>query len=408
MARTVYDEYSVVPPTFDYSLRKIVSYTAVNHSADFYQDYEAGHGTHVAGIVVGEIYNTSEPIVFGDELGTFLCQYYTNASNWVWDDDYTYNASNYTASTWDDDFYGPNYYCENVFCETCVDAYLCDQTCGRIASNKTNAYTGMAPKAQVNAFDVGDAYGNLHIPDDYYGMFLDGLMAGAKFHSNSWGSSPPYNWYDYGTMTLDTFMYDNPEQLVLVAAGNEGSSSGYDYLNKSDLELMFGDASIIAPAGAKNCLTVGAAETKETPDTVATFSSRGPYNDGRIKPDVCGPGNPVSNAPRRTLTLRSSQLYSNKKFHRVQFGTLRVYVIHEEFSALNFTSVKVAKLSSQTLRKSSSFRTLRRLHELAKLSTLITFHVVQFIQDCTTTLVMHQAPLMLPLHLHSFSGVNRV
>jgi len=35
-------------------------------------------------------------------------------------------------------------------------------------------------------------------------------------------------------------------------------------------------------------------------------------------------------------------------------------VIHEEFSALNFTSVKVAKLSSQTLRKSSSFRTLRR------------------------------------------------
>jgi hypothetical protein len=37
-------------------------------------------------------------------------------------------------------------------------------------------------------------------------------------------------------------------------------------------------------------------------------------------------------------------LNSNRKFHRVQFGTLRVYVIHEEFSALNFTSVKVAKL----------------------------------------------------------------
>jgi hypothetical protein len=35
---------------------------------------------------------------------------------------------------------------------------------------------------------------------------------------------------------------------------------------------------------------------------------------------------------------------SNKKFHRVQFGTLRVYVIHEEFSALNLTSGKVTKL----------------------------------------------------------------
>jgi hypothetical protein len=150
----------------------------------------------------------------------------------------------------------------------------------------------------------------------------------------------------------------------------------------------------------------------------------------------------------------------------VQSETLRDYVINAKFSALNFTSMKfvvaelrlkrcevyansaklstrmspnfvVAKLSSQTLRglrqvcealkfnaklnfylvihnvydalkKISSFRTLRRLHELAKISTLITFHGVQFIQDCTTTLEMHHAPLMLPHHLQSFSGVNRV
>jgi len=92
----------------------------------------------------------------------------------------------------------------------------------------------------------------------------------------------------------------------------------------------------------------------------------------------------------------------------VQFGTLRVNVIHEEFSALNFTSVNVAKLSSQTLRKSSSFRSLRRLHELAKLSTLTTLHSAKFIHDFATTLVMHQACLMLPLSLQSFNGVNRV
>ena len=117
----------------------------------------------------------------------------------------------------------------------------------------------------------------------------------------------------------------------------------------------------------------------------------------------------------RSIRFKRSEAYANfsklstlKKFHRVLFGTFRVYVIHEEFSALNFTSVRVAKLLSQTLRKSSSFRTLRRQHELAKLSTLIAFHGEQFIQDCTTTLVMHQAPLILPLHLHSFSGVNRV
>ena len=43
-------------------------------------------------------------------------------------------------------------------------------------------------------------------------------------------------------------------------------------------------------------------------------------------------------------------LNSNKKFRSVQFETLRVYVINANFSALNFTSVNVAKLSSQTLR----------------------------------------------------------
>ena len=101
-------------------------------------------------------------------------------------------------------------------------------------------------------------------------------------------------------------------------------------------------------------------------------------------------------------------LNSYKKFHSVQFEMLRVYVINANFSALNFTSVKVAKLSSQTLRKSSSFRTLRRLHELAKLSTLTTLHGVQFIHGFTATLVMHQARLMLPLRLQSFSGVTRV
>ena len=81
------------------------------------------------------------------------------------------------------------------------------------------------------------------------------------------------------------------------------------------------------------------------------------------------------------------------------------------FNALNFTSVKVAKLSSQTIRKSSSFRTLRKLHELCEAfnsNNTSRFHGEQFIHDFTTTLVMHQARLILPLHLQSIGGVNRL
>ena len=45
----------------------MVSYTAVLDDLDYFQDYESGHGTHVAGIVVGDVYNTSEAIVFEDD-----------------------------------------------------------------------------------------------------------------------------------------------------------------------------------------------------------------------------------------------------------------------------------------------------------------------------------------------------
>ena len=78
----------------------------------------------------------------------------------------------------------------------------------------------------------------------------------------------------------------------------------------------------------------------------------------------------------RSIRLKCSEAYANF----AKLSTLRNFTVcnSERFestwlSALNFTSVKVAKLSSQTLRKSSSFRTLRRLHELAKLSTLTTY-----------------------------------
>jgi len=83
------------------------------------------------------------------------------------------------------------------------------------------------------------------------------------------------------------------DALILVAAGNEGghaqAGAGDDdgFITTGD---MGGDASIGSPAVAKNCLTVGAAETLAEPTTVASFSSRGPTPDMRLKPEVCGPG----------------------------------------------------------------------------------------------------------------------
>ena len=74
----------------------------------------------------------------------------------------------------------------------------------------------------------------------------------------------------------------------------------------------------------------------------------------------------------------------------------------------NFHFYLVTRNVHDALKKSASFRTLHRLHELAKPSTLTTLHGVQFIQDFTTTLIMHQARLMLPLHFKTFGGVNHL
>jgi serine protease AprX len=69
--------------------------------------------------------------------------------------------------------------------------------------------------------------------------------------------------------------------LVAVAAGNEGP----------------GTCTVGAPGSARGAITVGAmADTTERGFSVASFSSRGPTADGRIKPDVVAPGVNITSA----------------------------------------------------------------------------------------------------------------
>lgn len=89
----------------------------------------------------------------------------------------------------------------------------------------------------------------------------------------------------------------NPENLLIFAAGNHGD------------ETERSSCTIISPGIAKNVLAVGSTTSGSTrfsvtgalfpdvdssdTDTVAYFSSYGPTNDGRIKPEVMAPGDMV-------------------------------------------------------------------------------------------------------------------
>lgn len=154
---------------------------------------------------------------------------------------------------------------------------------------------------------------NLMVPGKLGNMFAKAYEKGARVHSNSWGSAANFGGYDNFAIQVDEFMFQNPEMLVIFAAGNSGVDKDKD--GRIDANSM------ASPGTAKNALTVGASknvtatggiqkyirELKSSADNwpaepilssklsdnengMAMFSSRGPTKDGRIKPDISAPG----------------------------------------------------------------------------------------------------------------------
>lgn len=72
--------------------------------------------------------------------------------------------------------------------------------------------------------------------------------------------------------------------VVCVAAGNSGPGAG----------------TVGSPACARKVITVGATDKQ---DGIASYSSRGPTSDGRVKPDVCFPGSSITSARAKNTAM---------------------------------------------------------------------------------------------------------
>ena len=184
--------------------------------------------------------------------------------------------------------------------------------CGTLAGDQSYInpgnynYNGMAYKAQLMMQDVGadDEWGcmvgEVQIPTSLTSAYTNAYGLGARIHSNSWGSTE--NSYDSYCVNIDSFMWNNPQFLVLFAAGNSGPSS----------------STVGFPGTAKNCITVGATRRPPDQNVIAGYSSRGPAHDGRYKPTVTAPGgeagysyvnsadNHTGNPPAQTCAMVSS------------------------------------------------------------------------------------------------------
>ena len=165
-------------------------------------------------------------------------------------------------------------------------------------------------------------YQALTPPSDIGTMFQDAYNQGARIHSDSWGAvDVTPGMYDAQAEAFDQFIWQHPNFVILVAAGNSGvDSKGTGRVDPD---------SVTTPATAKDVITVGASKNyvpneglqivvgeagcsknpktgqitcpwpegplsrsglSDNPNGLAPFSSRGPTADGRIKPDIVAPG----------------------------------------------------------------------------------------------------------------------
>jgi PKD repeat protein len=162
---------------------------------------------------------------------------------------------------------------------------------------------GLAPTIRLAGSAIFDDWGWFDMGDSSFtDLMTASHAAGARVSTNSWGSHA-YGAYDSKCQEYDAIVRDVDRDAsnglqpmtVFFSAGNDGS----------------GSYSIGSPATAKNIISIGASENyrmngrdgcsiedsgADSAADLIYFSSRGPTDDGRRKPDVVAPGTHVQGA----------------------------------------------------------------------------------------------------------------
>jgi serine protease AprX len=193
---------------------------------------------------------------------------------------------------------------------------------------------GVASDATVVFQSLLDSRGRLGgLPFRLQDLFEEAYNLGARIHNNSWGAATAST-YRVNSREVDEFVYNHKDMLIVISAGNEGTAVNPPIGARNAPPGFVDWLSIGSPATSKNALTVGASRSDRTngglsnltygaawpadfPDApihdqqvsadrecLSAFSSRGPCDDYRIKPDVVAPGTDIlscksARAPQR-------------------------------------------------------------------------------------------------------------
>jgi hypothetical protein len=205
--------------------------------------------------------------------------------------------------------------------------HVCGSAVGDAVLPDGTPLRGTAPGAKLVLQSVLSDNGGLKLPPNLGDLFeAPYTNDGARVHSNSWGDRVGDGTYSQQSREVDAFVWDRRDLVICFAAGNAGadtSSTG-----------KIAPGSIGAPSTAKNCISVGASESRrpelnltyhqlnsssfpvnpiasdriaDNPEGIAAFSSRGPTRDHRIKPDLLAPGSTI-------LSTKSSLIGPNERW----------------------------------------------------------------------------------------------
>ncbi len=181
--------------------------------------------------------------------------------------------------------------------------------CTVLGDGTQGGYAGVAPQAELyfQAMEDDDD-GSFYSPSLTY-LFGNAYSAGARVHSNSWGSFGSSSQGAYTSESEDVDdkanQYDRyysgyQGMSIVFAAGNDGPNSG----------------TVNSPGTAKNALTVGMHQSRygAAPNTIMSGSSRGPTDDDRIKPDILAPGGYVRSCKSQEATDTGGSSWENQYY----------------------------------------------------------------------------------------------
>ena len=213
-----------------------------------------------------------------------------------------------------------------------------------IAAPNPAAVKGMAWQANARTFnwDEDDAEA---ISEALDGMLISNHSYGVPITSN--GTTLPA-WF-IGSYTSDAVVWDEiaynaPYFLPVMSAGNDGTNEN------NDEPLSFGLDKLVSNKTAKNNLVVAscedvaaAADGTVIPGNViiSSFSSEGPTDDFRIKPDITGNGSNLTSTSNQSNTATGPQSGTSMASPNVA-GTL--VLVQQHYKNLSNTFMRASTL----------------------------------------------------------------